>query len=158
MSKTQFSVVLPAVHLQSLHHHLAIAWFLTQDVTGDIHIAFSLLLRMPGKLPLNMYAHTAPMSLDVLVKNLPRHPQSATYASRLWSGAGGNFNQSFVDYTYPVYYADAATGNYTVNGGNVTINGKQHALESCTGQRPGAPMHKSSSWTRLPGGSGTCGR
>jgi hypothetical protein len=62
---------------------------------------------------------------NVLVTNLPRHPQSATYASRLWSGAGGNFNQSFVDYTYPVYYANAATGNYTVNGGNATINGKQ---------------------------------
>jgi hypothetical protein len=65
---------------------------------------------------------------NVPVKNLPRHPQTATYASRMYNNApdkAGNFNMSFVDYTYPVYYADAATGNYTVNGGNSTINGKQ---------------------------------
>jgi hypothetical protein len=65
---------------------------------------------------------------NVPVKNLPKHPQSDLYASRMYNNAPdkpGNFNMSFVDYTYPVYYADDATGNYTVNGGHSSINGKQ---------------------------------
>ena len=63
---------------------------------------------------------------NVPVKNLPKHPQSDTYASRLYNNAPdkpGNFNLSFVDYTYPVYYTDDATTTYTVSGGYSTSNG-----------------------------------
>jgi hypothetical protein len=63
---------------------------------------------------------------NVPVKNLPKHPQSSTYASRMYNNAPpnpGNFNLNFVDYTMPVYYVEDATTTYTVDGGYSTPNG-----------------------------------
>ena len=50
---------------------------------------------------------------NVPVANLPKHPQSDLYASRLYNNSTaarpGNFNSSFIDYTYPVFYTEDAT-------------------------------------------------
>ncbi len=72
-----------------------------------------------------MYAHMVPMRPGTSWSRTCR----GTHNRQLMHHAYGlvsvdNFDQPFNDYTYPVYYADA-TGNYTVNGGNGTINGKQ---------------------------------
>ncbi|MBD3393119.1 MAG: hypothetical protein GF418_13440 [Chitinivibrionales bacterium] len=62
------------------------------------------------------YGPTAPW--NVPVAGLPLHPESDTYASRLYNDATasrpGNFNLSFDGYTYPVYHASDATGEYPV--------------------------------------------
>ena len=64
---------------------------------------------------------------NVPVANLPKHPQSDLYASRLYNNSTaarpGNFNSSFIDYTYPVFYTEDATTTYTVRGGYSTTNG-----------------------------------
>lgn len=72
------------------------------------------------------YGVNAPWNIPV--KDLPRHPQSSTYAGRFWNYSAdraGNFDLRFVNYTYPVYYVEDATTTLTVSGGNSTINGKQ---------------------------------
>ena len=128
MSKTQFSVVipsgtptilaLPTLWLRGLLHKMPLAIFILLFFSTVVDARESAAQYVPP------FGPNAPW--NVPVKNLPRHPQSATYASRLWSGSSnGNINQSMTSWTYPVYYADEATGNYTVHGGNATINGKQ---------------------------------
>ncbi|HYE36639.1 hypothetical protein [Methylocaldum sp.] len=60
------------------------------------------------------------------VAGLPRHPQSSTLATRLWTygtNRPGNFNLSFTDYTYPVYLASNAQGTYPVQGPSGKLNG-----------------------------------
>jgi hypothetical protein len=62
---------------------------------------------------------------NVPVKNLPKHPQSDLYASRMYNNAPdrpGNINLNFFGYTTPVYYVEDATATYTVQGG-YNING-----------------------------------
>ena len=55
---------------------------------------------------------------NVPVAGLPRDPRSDRYAELLWTAAPadrpGDFNLNFDAYTYPVYYADQATGLYPV--------------------------------------------
>jgi hypothetical protein len=61
------------------------------------------------------------------VANLPRHPESAKYASFMFNDGGNqNFEMNFRKYTYPVYNAMEATDTYSIkdrnNWGN--LNGK----------------------------------
>jgi hypothetical protein len=49
---------------------------------------------------------------------LPLHPESDLYVQRLWNQASdrpGNFNLTFSEYTYPIYYANEAVGEYPVD-------------------------------------------
>ena len=62
------------------------------------------------------YGPRAPWNIPVA--GIPRHPESDHYADLLWNKATGsrpgNFNLSFTEYTYPVYYVQDATGEYPV--------------------------------------------
>lgn len=62
------------------------------------------------------YGPNAPW--NVPVAGIPPHPESAHYCDLLWNGATadrpGNFNLTFDDYTYPVYEASDATGEFPV--------------------------------------------
>jgi Ca2+-binding RTX toxin-like protein len=66
---------------------------------------------------------------NIPVDRLQVDPNSANLSRLLWNNAPdrpGNFNMSFVDYTYPVYDARDATGWYTVRTTwNTKINGTQ---------------------------------
>ena len=59
---------------------------------------------------------------NVPVAQLGRHPDSEIFVDRLWreapSNQPGNFNLGFDEYTYPVYYAEDATGLFPVRIGN----------------------------------------
>lgn len=66
---------------------------------------------------------------NVPVKELPQHPQSDLYAGRLWEKApasrAGNFNLTFGGYTYPVYSANDALGEFPVQTQwRTPLNGK----------------------------------
>lgn len=62
------------------------------------------------------YGPNAPWNIPAT--GIPLHPESAHYCDLLWSGATadrpGNFNLTFDDYTYPVYVASHATGDFPV--------------------------------------------
>lgn len=54
---------------------------------------------------------------NVPVRSLPRHPESDRLARMLWTKAPsrpGNFNLGFEQYTYPVYDAADATGEFRI--------------------------------------------
>ena len=55
---------------------------------------------------------------NVPVTRLRQHPDSDIFVDRLWREAPanlpGNFNLGFDEYTYPIYYAQDATGLYPV--------------------------------------------
>jgi hypothetical protein len=54
---------------------------------------------------------------NVPVAEVPRHPGSSTFVQRLWNDAPdrpGNFNLSFDEYTYPVYFVADSAGLYPV--------------------------------------------
>lgn len=70
------------------------------------------------------FGANAPWNLPV--EGLPRHPQSAALADRLWKyspSRAGNFNLSFSGYTYPVYSASDAQGTYPVQAPSGNLNG-----------------------------------
>ncbi len=62
------------------------------------------------------YGPKAPWNIPV--KGLPLHEESDKYARLVYedapAGRPGNFNLNFGEYTYPVYYAGDATGEYPV--------------------------------------------
>ena len=76
------------------------------------------------------YGSNAPWNMPAA--GLPRHPQSDVYRDRLWNDApadrAGNFNLNFGygGYTYPVYYASDATGEFPVQTSwETNIDGKR---------------------------------
>lgn len=104
--------------------------FLVKVAIVLLIVAFSMLLmtsamaRPAASQYVTPYGPTAPWNIPV--KDLPRHPQSDMYASRMYTYApanAGNFNLGFAEYTPPVYYIEDATAMYTVNGGYSTPNG-----------------------------------
>lgn len=63
---------------------------------------------------------------NIPVAGIKKHPESATYADRFYNNAGdraGNFNIGGAAYSFPVYYTTDAITEFTVKGGNSTING-----------------------------------
>ena len=61
------------------------------------------------------YGINAPWNIPV--KKIPRHPDSDLFTGRLWNegcNTPGNFNLTFDEYTYPVYYTSNASGIYPV--------------------------------------------
>lgn len=72
------------------------------------------------------YGDHAPWNIPV--RNLPEHPESAMFADRLWNkgcNSPGNFNLTFDEYTYPVYYTANATNSYPIETTwETNINGK----------------------------------
>jgi hypothetical protein len=83
------------------------------------------------------YSPNAPW--NVPVTNLPKHPESATYVSRFWSGSSnGDFNLRFTDYTYPVYYVSDATTTATVSASNGNMNGKTIPFNPAWTAAPGS--------------------
>ncbi len=73
------------------------------------------------------YGPRAPWNIPA--SGLPRHPQSDLYRDRLWYDAPstrpGNFNLNFRAYTYPVYYASDASGEFPVRSRWGNLDGKQ---------------------------------
>jgi hypothetical protein len=89
------------------------------------------------------YGPTAPWNIPVA--DLAVHSQSTIYRDRLWnngSTAPGNINLTFDGYTYPVYDAQQATGQYRVstsswanlNGKTMPWNGSWKAATGSDGQ------------------------
>jgi hypothetical protein len=93
-------------------------------LTGVLFLATAADARPTTAQYVRPYGADAPWNIPV--KNLPRHPQSDLYASRMYNYSPdrpGNFNLSSVGYTYPVFYVEDATSTYTVKGGYSTSNG-----------------------------------
>lgn len=63
------------------------------------------------------YGADAPWNIPAA--DIPLHPESTYYRDSLWNDAcaarPGNFNLTFLDYTYPVYYEYNKTGDYLVD-------------------------------------------
>ncbi len=82
----------------------------------------------PGDSAVRPFGPRAPW--NVPVAQLRQHPESEIFADRLWrqspSSQPGNFNLSFDEYTYPVYYAQDATGRVRVQLDNgAELDGEQ---------------------------------
>ena len=73
------------------------------------------------------YGINAPWNIPV--KKIPRHPDSDLFTGRLWNegcNTPGNFNLTFDEYTYPVYYTSNASGIYPVETKwDTNINGTE---------------------------------
>lgn len=80
------------------------------------HLALLLVFAAQAAATEPPYGPNAPWNIPVA--GIPTHPDSAHYCDLLWNGATadrpGNFNLTFDDYTYPVYEAPAATGEFPV--------------------------------------------